>query len=109
MSITERFTHWIGHFRWLDAAVALGIFLLFLLFRTLFIRYLYAYALGKFTRFHGIVTVLEALNKPLRFLLLVIGAYVSLRYFAGGVWASWLVDNPDFPELYDSRYRLGAL
>lgn len=99
MSITERFTHWIGNFRWLDAAVALGIFLLFLLLRTLFIRYMYAFALRKITRFQGIVTVLEALNKPLRFLLLVIGAYVSLRYFAGGLWGSWLWTIPIFRSL----------
>ncbi|GGO06806.1 mechanosensitive ion channel family protein [Saccharibacillus kuerlensis] len=88
MPMINSLTLWFQQFRWIDALISLGIFLLFLIFRRLFIRYLYAYLLRRFNNFNGIVTTLEAFNKPLRLLFVLLGAYIAIRYFVGDTWTN---------------------
>ncbi|GEM_PF-113526 len=92
MTFVESVLSTFRQFRWLDALIAIGIFLLFLAFRRLFVRYLYVFLMKKFDHFRGIVTTLEAFKRPLEMLFVLLGAYFGVRYFLGDTWNAqhWL-------------------
>ncbi|MFB4210962.1 mechanosensitive ion channel family protein [Shouchella sp. JSM 1781072] len=70
-------------FPWLSLLIALGIFTLFLLFRKIFITYLFKIILGLSRKTHAtlLTQLLLSYEKPLRFLFVIIGARVALTYF----------------------------
>ncbi|WP_070120078.1 mechanosensitive ion channel family protein [Bacillus marinisedimentorum] len=67
----------------IDLGISMGIFLLFLVFRKIFIKYVFhlILKLSKKTPTDFFSYVLLSFEKPLRWLFLIIGIYVSIDYF----------------------------
>ncbi len=85
------FIDWINQLaiaiRWKDALISVGIFVLFLLLRKLFTRFLFTF-MGR--RFSGSGVVLKwatAFEKPLRTLFIIIGAYLAVTAYIPEKWA----------------------
>lgn len=66
-----------------ELGIAIGIFLLFLLFRKLFTKYVFAILLRltRKTRINVLSNVLLAFEKPVQWLFIIIGLYVSFKYY----------------------------
>ncbi|REK69618.1 mechanosensitive ion channel family protein [Paenibacillus paeoniae] len=77
--------------RLLDLGIAVGLFLLFLLFRRLFVRFLFAFLMRRLARLELAARVLEAFEKPLRGLFVLLGAYLAILYYIPAHWAIMLV------------------
>lgn len=67
----------------IDLGIAIGIFLLFLLFRKLFTKYVFAFLLKLSKRRNGklLPNVLLSFEKPVQWLFIIIGIYVAVRYY----------------------------
>ncbi len=63
--------------------IAIGIFLLFLVFRKLFAKYIYSFLLriSKKAPNDFLLIYLKPLKKPLQWLFIIIGLYVAIRYY----------------------------
>ncbi|WP_259391617.1 mechanosensitive ion channel family protein [Paenibacillus sp. 1011MAR3C5] len=77
--------------RLLDLGIAIGIFLLFLLFRRLFVRFLFTFLMKRLARMELAARVLEAFEKPLRGLFVLLGAYLAILYYVPAHWTPLLV------------------
>jgi MscS family membrane protein len=66
-----------------DIAISLGILLLFLLFRRIFAKYVFALLLkfSKKTSSELLSSIFLAFEKPIQWLFIIIGVYISARYF----------------------------
>ncbi|RYG74198.1 mechanosensitive ion channel family protein [Lentibacillus lipolyticus] len=66
-----------------NIAIAIGVFLLFLLFRKIFTKYIFALLmrLGKKAPGGVFPYILSAFEKPVRWVFIIIGVYTSVRYF----------------------------
>jgi MscS family membrane protein len=85
-------------FSWQQLAVAVGIFLLFLLFRKLFTNYVFKSIIMLSRKIHvdTLTNVLLAFEKPLRSFFVFVGLYASIIYFP--------FDN-DFQEFFTRVFR----
>lgn len=72
--------------RWKNALISIGILALFLLFRKLFIRYLFAFFVKRFSESEGVIKWIMAFEKPLRALFVIIGAYVAILTYVPATW-----------------------
>jgi len=72
--------------RFLDLGIAVGIFLLFNLFRRLFVRFLFKFLMRRLARLELAARVLEAFEKPLRGLFVLLGAYLAILYYVPAHW-----------------------
>lgn len=72
--------------RLVPLGIAIGIFLLFLLFRKLFVKYLFSFLMRRMERSDIAVKVLEAFHKPLRAVFVLLGAYLAIVYYAQEHW-----------------------
>src|SRR5690625_4951252 len=63
--------------------IAIGIFLLFLILRKIFTTYIYKLLLRIFQKTPTVIftQVLEAYEKPVQWLFIIIGTYVAMGYF----------------------------
>ncbi|MEK3883715.1 mechanosensitive ion channel family protein [Paenibacillus sp. PL2-23] len=82
--VMERAEAW----RLVELGISLGIFALFLLFRKLFVSFLFSYLMRKLERVRLAARVLEGFEKPLRGIFVLLGAYLAIIYYATG--DSWL-------------------
>ncbi|MEW4370836.1 mechanosensitive ion channel family protein [Paenibacillus kandeliae] len=82
---------WYYNIRWIDLLVSLVILALFLGFRKLFTRYLFAFVIGRFKNHPALIRWAQAFEKPLQYFFILIGTYLSLRYFMHEQW-SFVVD-----------------
>ncbi len=66
-----------------DIGISLGIFLLFLLFRKIFTRYVFAFLLklSRKTRSKFLPNVFLAFEKPVQWLFIIIGLYFAIKYY----------------------------
>lgn len=67
----------------IDAGIAIGIILLFLLFRKLFTKYLFRFIMRMASkiRIDFLVNLLRAFQKPMEWMFIVIGIYIAARYY----------------------------
>ncbi|WP_413379929.1 mechanosensitive ion channel family protein [Alkalihalobacillus sp. 1P02AB] len=67
---------------WEDFAIALVIFLIFLLFRKVFTKYIYKFILAtaKKTPAETVTNILTSFEKPLRWFWVIIGTFLALAY-----------------------------
>jgi len=67
----------------IDMGIAIGVFLLFLLFRKIFAKYVFALLikLSKKARTSFFSQIFLAFEKPIQWLFIIIGVYVSVRYY----------------------------
>ncbi|HLR43360.1 MAG TPA: mechanosensitive ion channel family protein [Pseudogracilibacillus sp.] len=65
------------------AGIAIGIFLLFLLFRKIFTKYIFQLLvkLGKKAKTNIIPSVLAAFERPVQWLFVIIGLYAAVKYY----------------------------
>ncbi len=82
---------WYYNIRWIDLLVSIGILLLFLAFRKLFTRYLFAFVIGRFKEHPALIRWAQAFEKPLQYFFILIGTYLALRYFMHEQW-SFVID-----------------
>ncbi|SDN23062.1 mechanosensitive ion channel family protein [Alkalicoccus daliensis] len=70
-------------FTWHDFGIAIGIFLLFLLFRKIFTKYLFKFilAVSKKTPVEILTNILLAFERPIRSFFIFIGLFVAVNYF----------------------------
>src|SRR5690625_5128381 len=63
--------------------ISIGIFLLFLLLRKIFITYIYKFVLiaSSKTPTRCFTELLEAFNKPLQWMFVIVGFYIAVHYF----------------------------
>ncbi|PYZ93325.1 mechanosensitive ion channel protein [Salipaludibacillus keqinensis] len=82
--------HWIYTFTWGELLIALGIFLLFLVFRKIFTTYVFKLILSVANKAptHVVTNVLLAFERPLRSFFVVLGIYAAFVYLP-------------FPHTYD--------
>ncbi len=68
---------------WIDLGISIGVFLLFLIFRKLFAKYVFALMLrvAKKTPTELLTNIFLAFEKPIRWGFLFIGLYFSAKYF----------------------------
>lgn len=66
-----------------DIGIAIGIFLLFLLFRKIFTKYIFKFLLRLSRKTNGkfVPNVLLSFEKPVQWLFIIIGIYVAVRYY----------------------------
>ncbi|KGA98890.1 mechanosensitive ion channel protein [Alkalihalobacillus alcalophilus ATCC 27647 = CGMCC 1.3604] len=78
----ERIWRTLSNLHWEDFAVALGIFLIFLLFRKVFTKYIYKLilAVSRKTPAETVTNLLMSFEKPLRWFWVIIGTYLALLY-----------------------------
>lgn len=74
--------HWILTLTWQEVSIAIGIFLLFLLFRKIFTTYVFKLILSVSRKTHTdfITSVLLSFERPLRGFFVFIGIYAALLY-----------------------------
>ncbi|WP_373232893.1 mechanosensitive ion channel family protein [Cohnella sp.] len=72
--------------RWKDLSIAVGIMVLFLLFRKLFARYIYKFIVKKFSGSEGAVNWALAFEKPLRLFFVIMGVYMAFKYYVPQNW-----------------------
>ncbi|MFD1851704.1 mechanosensitive ion channel family protein [Oceanobacillus bengalensis] len=67
----------------IDLGIAVGIFLLFMLFRKLFTKYVFSILLKltRKTKIGFLSNILVAFEKPVQWLFTIIGLYVAIRYY----------------------------
>lgn len=98
----DRFINNFKHFNWIDLAIALLIFVIFLGFRKLFTKYIYKIILSLVSKLpiETVSKVFVAFEKPFRWFWVIIGTYLSLSYlpftntstnFFGQIYQSFLV------------------
>lgn len=70
-------------FTWIDFGIAVGIFLLFLIFRKIFTKYLFKFiiAMSKKMPIETLTHVLLAFERPLRSFFIFIGLFFAINYF----------------------------
>ncbi|GIP35216.1 mechanosensitive ion channel family protein [Paenibacillus sp. J2TS4] len=78
---------------WIDWLYALGILLLFLLFRKVFTSYLFALLLRWFKRSKGLTNGLLSFEKPLRSFFVVLGVFWALHLILPDHWPYFSVLN----------------
>lgn len=68
---------------WVDTGISITIFFLFLLFRKIFAKYVFKFilAISKKTPTELLSHILLAFEKPIRWLFISLGIYVSVKYF----------------------------
>ncbi|WP_330847609.1 mechanosensitive ion channel family protein [Pradoshia eiseniae] len=68
---------------WIDLGISVGVFLLFLIFRKLFAKYIFSLLLrvAKKTPTELLTNIFIAFEKPIRWAFLFVGVYVSAKYF----------------------------
>ncbi|WP_257008137.1 mechanosensitive ion channel family protein [Bacillus sp. FJAT-45350] len=78
----ESIVNYVYRIPWMDIGIAIGIFLIFLVFRKIFTRYIFKLIirLSKKTPTEIFTNVLLAFEKPLRFIFVIIGFYLALVY-----------------------------
>ncbi|GAF63895.1 mechanosensitive ion channel family protein [Alkalihalobacillus trypoxylicola] len=78
----SRFLNSFSRFDWVDIGIAVLIFLIFLVFRKIFTKYVYKIILGlaKKAPVETISKVLMAFERPLRWFWVIIGTYLALLY-----------------------------
>ena len=66
-----------------DLGIAIGIFLLFLLFRKIFAKYVFAFLLKLSRKVHGkfLPNVFLSFEKPLQWFFIIIGIYIAVKYY----------------------------
>ena len=91
MYFIDGLIQWYYNVRWIDLFVSIVILILFLLFRKLFTRYLFAFVIGRFKEHPALIRWAEAFEKPLQYFFILIGTYAALRYFMHEQW-SFVID-----------------
>ncbi len=66
-----------------DVGIAIGIFLLFLLFRKIFTKYVFSFLLklSRKTRSNFFPNIFLAFDKPFQWFFIIIGIYLSVKYY----------------------------
>ncbi|WP_235941562.1 mechanosensitive ion channel family protein [Paenibacillus puerhi] len=78
MSVMEWTMQLAERIRWTDIAISAGIMLLFLVFRKLFTKYLFSFLVKKLQGEGEKGVWMEGLEKPIRLLFVVVGAYLAV-------------------------------
>src|SRR5699024_2447698 len=67
----------------IDLGIAVGIFLLFLLFRKLFTKYVFAFflRLSRQSKNKFMPNIFLAFEKPVQWLFIIIGLYAAVKYY----------------------------
>ncbi|SET02058.1 MscS family membrane protein [Oceanobacillus limi] len=67
----------------IDVGIAVGIFLLFLLFRKIFTKYIFAIILRLVTKTRSTIlnNILLAFEKPVQWVFIILGVYFAVRYY----------------------------
>ncbi|MEI3614856.1 mechanosensitive ion channel family protein [Pseudogracilibacillus sp. SO30301A] len=67
----------------IDVGIAIGIFLLFLLFRKIFTKYVFSFLLklSRKTRSNFLPNIFLAFDKPFQWFFIIIGLYLSVKYY----------------------------
>ncbi|MBH5320557.1 mechanosensitive ion channel family protein [Paenibacillus sp. GSMTC-2017] len=72
--------------RLVPLGIAIGIFLLFLFIRKMFVRYMFSFLVKRLHRSSTAVKAIEAFQKPLQAILLMLGVYLAIVYYAQENW-----------------------
>ncbi|ERN52948.1 mechanosensitive ion channel family protein [Alkalihalophilus marmarensis] len=80
---------------WIDISIAFGIFLIFLVFRKLFTKYVFKFivSLTRRTPTHVFTDVLLSFEKPLRLFWIVLGTYLALLYLPFNITTTEFVQH----------------
>lgn len=81
----------VDEWRLLDLGISIGILLLFLLFRKLFVGFLFAFLLKRMERLETASRLLEAFEKSIRGIFVLVGAYWAVLYFVPEHWSYLLI------------------
>ncbi|GEL78181.1 mechanosensitive ion channel family protein [Tenuibacillus multivorans] len=83
MNVNWRLWEYISVDNWIDIGISVGIILLFLLFSKIFTKYIFFFLVKLFNKEKTELfkQILEAYEKPLRWLFIIIGIYIAVDYF----------------------------
>lgn len=95
MRYVDAFIYSLDRINWLDWGIAFLIFIVFLLFRKLFTKYIFKIivAISRKTPTELFTNLLLAFEKPLHFLWIVFGAYAALSYLPFNLLANAFVEH----------------